>query len=83
MPVLPGLAYGGPRLLDQLWQRLGIGATLAARLETTRRHASAKRVLLALAVKRALDPSSKLGAAHWPGRKAWIDRLPGTTDDAC
>jgi hypothetical protein len=42
------VAYGGPWLLDQLWQRLGIGATLAARLETTRRHASAERVLFAL-----------------------------------
>ena len=26
------VAYGGPWLLDQLWQRLGIGAILAARL---------------------------------------------------
>jgi hypothetical protein len=33
--------------------------------------------------RRALDPSSKLAAAHWVGRKAWIDRLPATTDDAC
>jgi hypothetical protein len=32
---------------------------------------------------RAPDPSSKLAAAHWAGRKAWIDRLPETTDDAC
>jgi hypothetical protein len=28
-------------------------------------------------------PSSKLAAAHWADRKAWIDRLPETTDDAC
>jgi hypothetical protein len=41
------VAFGGPWLLDQLWQRLGIGA------------------------------------AHWVGRKAWIDRLPETSDDAC
>src|SRR5204862_8194792 len=43
----PGLAYagsvafGGPWLLDQLWQRLGIGASLAARLGTTGRAAPA------------------------------------------
>jgi IS4 transposase len=85
----PGLAYqgsvafGGPWLLDQLWQRLGIGAILAAKLGTTRRDASAERVLFALVANRALDPSSKLAAAHWAGRKAWIDGLPETTDDAC
>jgi len=85
----PGLSYqgsvafGGPWLLDQLWQRLGIGAILAARLKTTRRDAAAERVLFALVANRALDPSSKLAAAHWAGRKAWIDGLPETTDDAC
>src|SRR6266516_4786989 len=77
------VAYGGPWLLDQLWQRLGIGAILTARLGTTRRDAAAERVLFALVANRALDPSSKLAAAHWVGRKAHIDRLPATTDDAC
>src|SRR6516164_1587659 len=77
------VAYGGPWLLDQLWQRLGIAAILAARLAATRRDASAQRVLFALVANRALDPSSKLAAAHWVGRTAWIDGLPGTTDDAC
>ena len=85
----PGLSYqgsvafGGPWLLDQLWQRLGIGAILAARLGRTRRDAAAERVLFALVANRALDPSSKLAAAHWAGRQAWIDRLAETTDDAC
>jgi hypothetical protein len=85
----PGLSYqgsvafGGPWLLDQLWQRLGIGAILTARLGKTRRDAAAERVLFALVANRALDPSSKLAAAHWVGRKAHIDGLPQTTDDAC
>jgi hypothetical protein len=85
----PGLSYagsvafGGPWLLDQLWQRLGVGSILAARLGRTRRDAFAERVLFALVANRALDPSSKLAAAHWVGRKAWIDGLPGTSDDAC
>jgi hypothetical protein len=77
------VAYGGPWVLDQLWQRLGIGAILTARLARTRRDASAERVLFALVANRALDPSSKLAAAHWVGRKAWIGGLPQTTDDAC
>jgi len=85
----PGLSYagsvafGGPWLLDQLWARLGISAILGARLGTTRRDAAAERVLFALVANRALDPSSKLAAAHWVGRKAWIGGLPETTDDAC
>ena len=77
------VAYGGPWLLDQLWRRLGIGAILTARLARTRRDPSAERVLFALVANRALDPSSKLAAAHWAGRKAWIDGPPVTTDDAC
>src|SRR6516162_62364 len=85
----PGLSYqgsvafGGPWLLDQLWQRLGIGAIMTARLGKTRRDAATERVLFALVANRALDPSSKLAAAHWAGRSAYIDRLPATTDDAC
>ena len=77
------VAFGGPWLLDQLWARLGIGAILAARLGKTRRDAATERVLFALVANRALDPSSKLAAAHWVGRKAWIGGLPQTSDDAC
>jgi hypothetical protein len=77
------VAYGGPWLLDQLWRRLGIGEILTGRLARTRRDACTERVLFALVANRALDPSSKLAAAHWVGRKAWIDGLPQTTDDAC
>ena len=77
------VAYGGPWLLDQLWQRLGIGAILAGMLGRTRRDASAERVLFALVANRALDPSSKLAAAHWVGRKAHIHGLPQTSDDVC
>ncbi|MDA8322207.1 MAG: IS1634 family transposase [Actinomycetota bacterium] len=85
----PGLSYqgsvafGGPWLLDQLWQRLGINGIMTRQLGRTRRDSSAERVLFALVANRALDPSSKLAAAHWVGRKAWIDALPETTDDAC
>ncbi|HEU5389191.1 MAG TPA: IS1634 family transposase [Streptosporangiaceae bacterium] len=76
-------AFGGTYLLDQLWQRLGIGQVMTALLGRTRRDAATERVLFALVANRALDPSSKLAAAHWAGRNAYIDRLPATTDDAC
>ena len=77
------VAFGGTYLLDQLWQRLGIGQVMTAMLGRTRRDAATERVLFALVANRALEPSSKLAAAHWAGRKAHIDRLPATTDDAC
>jgi hypothetical protein len=77
------VAFGGPWLLDQLWQRLGIGAILAARLGKTRRDTCTERVLFALVANRALDPSSKLAAAPRAGRKAWVGGLPETSDDAC
>jgi Transposase DDE domain len=77
------VAYGGTYLLDQLWQRLGIGQVMTAMLGGTRRDAVTERVLFALVANRALDPSSKLAAAHWAGRKAHIGGLPATTDDAC
>src|SRR5207244_1754725 len=77
------VAYGGSYLLDQLWARLGIGQAMTAALARTRRDAVTERVLFALVANRALDPSSKLAAAHWAGRKAHIDQLPATTDDAC
>jgi len=77
------VAYGGTYLLDQLWQRLGIGQVMTAMLGGTRRGAVTERVLFALVANRALDPSSKLAAAHWAGRRAHVDGLPATTDDAC
>ena len=85
----PGLAYqgsvafGGPWLLDQLWQRLGIASIMTRQLGKTRRDAVTERVLFALVANRALDPSSELAAAHWVGRRAWIGGLPETSDDAC
>jgi hypothetical protein len=76
-------AFGGTYLLDQLWQRLGIGQVMTAMLDRTRRDPATERVLFALVANRALAPSSKLAAAHWAGRTAHIDQLPATTDDAC
>jgi IS4 transposase len=77
------VAFGGTYLLDQLWQRLGIGQVMTAMLGRTRRDPATERVLFALVANRALAPSSKLAAAHWAGRSAYIGQLPATTDDAC
>jgi IS4 transposase len=74
---------GGTYVLDALWRRFGIDATLRRLLEGRRRDPAAERVLFALVASRALAPSSKLAAAHWASEDVHIEGLPATTDDAC
>jgi len=74
---------GGSYVLDGLWRRLGIDATLRRLLKGRRRDPAAERVLFALVANRALAPSSKLAAARWVGEDAHIAGLAQTTDDAC
>ena len=79
--------YGGAYVLDELWQRLGIGKILAGLASSGRGRprdaAAAERVLFALVANRALAPSSKLAAAEWMSRDVHIDGLGEVTDDAC
>jgi len=74
---------GGAFVLDGLWRRLGIDATLRRLLAGRRRDERAERVLFALVASRALAPSSKLAAARWASEDVHIAGLPQTTDDAC
>jgi Transposase DDE domain len=84
-----GLAFtssrpvGGTLVLDALWRRLGIDTVMARLLEGRKRDPRTERVLFALVANRALAPGSKLAAAGWVNRRAHIDGLPGTSDDAC
>jgi Transposase DDE domain len=74
---------GGTWVLDGLWQRLGIGATMRKLLTGRRRDERAERVLFALVANRALAPSSKLAAAAWVTEDVLINGLAETSDDAC
>jgi hypothetical protein len=84
-----GLAFtssrpiGGTLVLDQLWRRLGIDAAMTRLLEGRKRDPRTERVLFALVANRALEPGSKLAAARWVSRRAHIDGLVETSDDAC
>ncbi|MGD9525170.1 MAG: IS1634 family transposase [Pseudonocardia sp.] len=84
-----GLAFtssrpvGGTLVLDALWRRLGIDTVMARLLEGRKRDPRTERVLFALVANRALAPGSKLAAAGWVNRRAHIDGLPETSDDAC
>jgi transposase len=84
-----GLAFtssrpvGGTLVLDGLWRRLGIDTVMTRLLEGRKRDPRTERVLFALVANRALEPGSKLAAARWVTRRAHIDGLAETTDDAC
>jgi hypothetical protein len=74
---------GGAYVLDALWHRLGIDATLRGLLRGRRLDPQAERVLFALVANRALSPSSKLAASRWVSEDVEIQGLPDTTDDSC
>jgi hypothetical protein len=84
-----GLAFtssrpvGGTVVLDALWHRLGIDTVMTRLLTGRKRDPRTERVLFALVANRALAPGSKLAAAGWVNRRAHIDGLPETSDDAC
>ena len=66
---------GGPWRAGRAVAAAGDRRGPAARLLKGRRpRRAAERVLFALVANRALAPSSKLAAAAWVGRDAWIDR---------
>ena len=81
--ILDSRRFGGAWLLDQLWERLSVGAALhrvAAdrRLDTD----ATERVLFALVAQRALEPDSKLAATRWVAERVAIAGCGGFSDDA-
>jgi hypothetical protein len=69
------LAYGGSYVLDSLWQRLGLPATLRQLLQEREYEVDVERLLFALVANRALAPQSKLALERWVGRKCQIEGL--------
>ena len=81
--VLDSRRFGGAWVLDQLWERLGIGAALHRLAADRRLDADAtERVLFALVAQRALEPGSKLAATGWVGERVAIAGCAGFSDDA-
>lgn len=70
---------GGAWVLDGLWRRLGIDATIERLLEARRLDGRAERLLFAMVVNRALAPESKLGCCEW---LAGDVSIPGLAVDA-
>jgi transposase len=81
--VLDSRRFGGAWVLDQLWDRLGIGAALHRVAAGRRLDAEVtERVLFALAAQRALEPGSKLAATGWVAQRVAIAGCAGFCDDA-
>jgi hypothetical protein len=74
---------GGTLVLDALWRRVGIDTAMTRLLEGRKLDPRVERVLFALVANRALEPGSKLAAARWVTRRAHINGLTETSDDAC
>lgn len=76
LKMLSSRSVGGTWLLDQLWQKLGIGKAIARRLQDRGFRAPMERALFAMVANRALDPSSKLAVEDWVARNVVIPNLP-------
>ena len=81
--ILDSRRFGGAWVLDQLWERLGIGAALRRVAAERRLDAEVtERVLFALVAQRALEPGSKLAATGWVAQRVAIAGCAGFSDDA-
>src|SRR5262245_12893798 len=72
---------GTVRLLDGLWQALGVDTALRKVLGPRRFTTDVERVLFALVANRAIDPMSKLSAAEWASSDVAIDGLEAMDED--
>jgi hypothetical protein len=81
--ILESRRFGGAWVLDQLWERLGIGAALHRIAAERRLDAEAtERVLFSLVAQRCLEPGSKLAATGWVDQRVAIARCAGFSEDA-
>ncbi|MEA4882958.1 MAG: hypothetical protein VB144_04705 [Clostridia bacterium] len=69
-------ALGGAWVLEQLWEKLGIRATLARLLADRQFAAPVERAIFAMTANRALAPSSKLAIEDWIRNDVVISGLP-------
>ncbi|MBJ7596397.1 MAG: IS1634 family transposase [Candidatus Dormibacteraeota bacterium] len=81
--VLDTRNLGGAWVLDQLWRRLRIDASMRQLLDGRRLDPRVERVLFALVANRALDPLSKLATTQWVGERVAISGLDAVDEDTC
>ena len=81
--VLDSRRLGAAWTLDQVWERLGIGAAIRRVAQGRRLDGEAvERVIFSLVAQRALEPGSKLAATGWVAERVAIGNCSGFSDDA-
>ena len=74
---------GGAFVLDQMWDRLGIGAALRSTAKGRRINADVvERICFALVAQRCLEPASKLAAVRWAQERVALVDCPDFDDQA-
>ncbi|MGH3947590.1 MAG: IS1634 family transposase [Pseudonocardiaceae bacterium] len=81
LEVVEARTAGSIWLLDQLWQRLQVGAAVREATDARRFTTNMERVLFALVANRAVAPMSKLSAAEWVREDAAIPGLCTMDED--
>jgi transposase len=81
--VVDSRPLGGAFLLDQLWRRLRVDATVRAMLAGRKFDPGIERVLFALVANRALEPLSKLAGTAWIRERVAVDGLSDVDEDTC
>jgi hypothetical protein len=59
---------GGPHVVSELWQQLGIGHAISRVAASGRGRSGVERAIFTMVCQRCLEPASKLEATHWVGR---------------
>jgi len=83
--VVDSRPMGASYIADRLFERLGITGGIAKVAAKHRLEAEiVERVIFAMVANRlSVKPLSKLAGCTWVARRAYIDRLPEVSDDAC
>ena len=81
--VLDCRRLGGTWVLDQVWERLGVG-TAVRRAASGRRLVAetTERVIFSLVAQRALEPASKLAATRWAAERVAVPGCSGFDTDS-
>ena len=81
--IVDSRRLGGAFVLDQMWERLGIGAALRSTASGRRIDADAvERICFALVAQRCLEPASKLAAVRWSQERVALNGCPDFDDQA-
>ena len=81
--IVDSRRLGGAFVLDQLWDRLAIGAALRDAAKGRRLDADVvERICFALVAQRCLEPASKLAAVRWASERVALVGCPDFDDQA-